>query len=629
MCGINGRIGKNGSFDKFKIQIMNSLIEHRGPDSEGVYFEENIGYSVGMGMRRLAIIDVDGGAQPFFSDDGQIILVFNGEIYNFTELRDELVRKGIKFDTNSDTEVILRLYEDSGIKAFDRLDGMYAFSILDKKRNRVYLSRDYFGEKPLYYCVKDDSLIWSSELKSLVSQFHAKPEIDHRALELYFRLTYIPAPYTIYTGIKKLEANRTLEYNISTGDIAFCKVHQDRSLKRFGGSFSEAKRKTRELLLSSVRSRSKADVPMGAFLSGGVDSSIISLCLSEFGEKKIDTFSIGFENLKYDERSKSREIARLISSNHHEFKVTEKQLADELDAVLSTFDEPFADSSALPSYVVSSLCKGKVKVALTGDGGDEMFGGYNKYQMSRLNRLYTSYVPNSVHGLISTFSPVFLKQQKDLRGRRYKVSRAINSIDYSDEFYWKIISLGSTDSQLNQLFVNHQAKDVFSYYKTITGIDNPSSLQEMRSVDRVLSLEGDMLVKVDRTSMLASIETRAPFLNRDIWDFTSTLPEDYLIKSNRKKYLLKEAFKQDVPDQFFDASKKGFGVPIGDWLKTTLRDELVSYSCENLIKEQGIFNPAGITKIIYNHLSGYEDNTFLVWTYFCFQKWYLSVYKKN
>ena len=356
MCGINGFILANNQHNTEVINLMNNEIIHRGPDDSGHYIDIVGSKHIGLGMRRLSIIDIDNGKQPIISNDGNLILVFNGEIYNYLTLKNELeLNHNVEFMTFSDTEVILKMYEIYGHESFDKLDGMFAFSILDKNSGKIFIARDYFGEKPLYYKKSDDKFIWSSELKSIVNIFDDKNKIDNDALSLYFQLTYIPAPYTIYKDVKKLLPNHYLEIDINTLDISeniICKPKPHTVSKI---NFTDAKKITRDLIIESVKSRSISDVPIGTFLSGGVDSSIVSYCLSQNEKNRINTFSIGFDKKKFDETEKSRVVSKLINSKHHEFIIDEKSLRSDLDKILNNFDEPFADSSALPTYLVSKI----------------------------------------------------------------------------------------------------------------------------------------------------------------------------------------------------------------------------------------------------------------------------------
>lgn len=628
MCGINGFI-KKGNIDAVvaenTITEMNNKIFHRGPDDDGVFVNEGLDYSVGMGMRRLSIIDLSTGKQPMFSSDKMLVIVFNGEIYNYKSLKANLLSSGVDFKTNSDTEVILKLYELYGVSAFSMLDGMFAFSIFDKRINKVLIARDFFGEKPLYYTNKNENFYWASELKSLIMELPEKPGIDKIGLNLYFQLTYIPAPHTIYEGIYKLEANHYLEYDCKNSTYETIEIEQKPFHFEGVRSIKTAIQTTGELVKESVNSRMVADVPLGTFLSGGVDSSIISLLAAQNSEKKIDTFSIGFNKATFDESEKSRLVAKLINSNHHEFIIGEEDLKENIDSILLNFDEPFADSSALASYLVANKTSDYVKVALTGDGGDEIFGGYNKYYMGKLNNNYTKLIPEVVHRSIKKIANSALRSSNDQRGFRFKANRLLKSINYESDFYYNIISLGFLKDESRDLIQSKSLNsDVLDYYKL--KFEKKLSLTEFRNIDRYLSLEGDMLVKVDRTSMLTSLECRAPFLNRKLWDFTAQLPESFLIKGWDKKYILKKTFEKHFPKDFLNKSKKGFGVPVGDWLRAGLKKELLSLISKDFIVKQDLFNIDVVEKLVFAHLDGKVDNTFKVWTLFCFQKWYKETY---
>ena len=623
MCGINGSLIYKEKALLENINSMNNLIIHRGPDDDGVFTEVNKEYSIALGMRRLSIIDLSNGTQPMYSDDKKVIIVFNGEIYNYKGLKTKLESKNIVFNTNSDTEVILKMYLEYGVDSFSELDGMFAFSIYDKRVNKVFITRDFFGEKPLYYSNVNGQFIWGSELKSVKSQLNYFPGISKKGLELFFSLTYIPAPYTIYEGVAKLEPNSYIEYSISEKNLSIHQIHNKTAKEdlKFDGTFEEAKQKTKELVEESVNTRSVSDVPIGTFLSGGVDSSVVSHCLAKNTTSKINTFSIGFEKKSFDETDKSRVVAKLINSNHHEFIINEKSLFSNLDDILENFDEPFADASALPTFLVSKKTSEHVKVALTGDGGDEVFGGYNKYYINNINKNFTKFFPEKGHQLVKKGISPLLKTKDDNRGIRFKIKKAIDSIDYHNNFYWNIISLGFKEYEINQL-LKQESSAIFEYYKKELNLNKSESLADLRMIDKHLSLEGDMLVKVDRTSMLTSLECRAPFLNKKIWDFTNSLPDNYLIHKRSKKYILKEAFKDVFPTNFLEKSKKGFGVPVGDWLRASLKEELIGYLDKGFVEEQNLFNYGYVSKLVNNHLKGFEDNTFKVWSYYCFQKWY-------
>lgn len=627
MCGINGIIRKNSSKNEIvaRLQVMNQRIIHRGPDEDGFFTNTSGNTGFGFAMRRLSIIDLSSGKQPIFTDDRTKVIVFNGEIYNYKVLKSELENVGITFKTTSDTEVILKMYEHYGTDSFKRLDGMFAFSIYDKVIDKVFIVRDFFGEKPLYYKKSEDGMIWASELKSMISILDKKPEIDKTGLSLYFQLTYIPAPYSIYKGISKLETNHYIEYDLTSHTINIEKVSAENDSSKKEISFAEAKKDIYHLVNESVLSRSISDVPIGTFLSGGVDSSIVSWCLAKNLDEKINTFSIGFEKKSFDETDKSKIVAKLIGSKHHEFIISEKDLSDDMDEILLNFDEPFADSSALPSFLVAKKTSAFVKVALTGDGGDEVFGGYNKYLIGNINKKYTSIVPKAIHKSIIKTTDLFTRQKEDKRGLKFKIRKSLHSIDYGNDFYYNIIKLGFSDQDMLKYF--HQAsieRNPLQWYKM--KLPAPVTLTDFREVDKMLSLEGDMIVKVDRTSMLTSLECRAPFLNKELWNYTKTLPEEYLMNGNNKKFILKKAFEEYFPEQFLEKSKQGFGVPVGDWLKQGMRKEVESYIDPDFLREQNLFNVEATVELVKNHLNSVEDNSFKVWTYYCFQKWYKNIY---
>lgn len=632
MCGINGIISKQivpKNELEGKLAQMNNLIFHRGPDEDGMVVNLSETYSVGMAMRRLSIIDLTSGKQPIYSTNGQIVIVFNGEIYNYRELKSELIKESVTFETASDTEVILKLYEKEGVPSFSKLDGMYAFSIHDKSRDKVYIARDFFGEKPLYYSSLGDSFLWASELKSIINELDQKPKISTKGLNLFLRLTYVPAPYTIYEGIHKLEANNFLEYDLTDHTFNIAKINEEPEPQPQNISFDDAKTKVRDIVTKSVESRSVSDVPLGTFLSGGVDSSIVSLCLSQVSSKKVETFSIGFTKTSFDETDKSQLVAKLINSNHHEFIIDEEDLKHNIHEILLNFDEPFSDTAALPTYLVSKKTREHVTVALTGDGGDEVFGGYNKYYVGKMNHRYTSLFPSGLHESIWKLANSLLASKDDVRGRKFQIRKLLNTINYNGQFYWDIISLANTQLQLNEILLLHlQDSNLFTEYKEKLNIEKAKSLTDFRMIDKIVSLEGGMLPKVDRTSMMNSLECRAPFLNRELWEFTNTLPENYLMKGWNKKYILKEAFKDQFPDQFLERSKSGFGSPVGDWLRSSLRQELESYMDIKFLQSQNLFNTDVIVPLVKNHLSRKQDNTFRVWAFYCFQKWYTHNHQK-
>ena len=366
MCGINGYIDKTNSKNLNSIiHQMNKILIHRGPDDSGLLVKNNIA----LGMQRLSIIDIENGVQPMQNNDKSISIVFNGEIYNHKNLRKDLISEGVTFKTQSDTEVIIKLYELYGIKSFSMLDGMFAFSIIDLNINKVLIARDFFGEKPLYYMNNNETISWASELKSILSVLTKKPQISKRSLNLFFKLTYIPPPFSIFEGIEKLESNHYLSIDLKTYKTEKNEIKQNFKKYNFENQ-KQIKDTVKDSVFSSVKSRTVSDVPITSFLSGGVDSSIITYCLAKNSSSRIDTFSIGFQKKSFDESFKAKIVSKLVGSNHHSIICEEKNMLRDIDDVIFNFDEPFADSSALPSYLVAKETSKFFKVALTGDGRD-------------------------------------------------------------------------------------------------------------------------------------------------------------------------------------------------------------------------------------------------------------------
>lgn len=635
MCGINGFIVKHNlksNIQESCIKQMNAAIFHRGPDDSAFYLSED--NSIALGMQRLSIIDISTGAQPMYSDDKKIVIVFNGEIYNYLELRNLLISDyDVSFKTNSDTEVILKGYELFGKQIFTKLNGMFAIAILDYNINKTIIIRDRTGEKPLYFWHNKNYFTFCSELKSLQifwKNFSVnKPEISRDALNLYFTLTYIPAPFTIYDGVFKLEPGNFLEIDLN--DLSYLKTLYWNILpleKEGINNYSRAKKILKDLVYDSVEKRMISDVPYGAFLSGGVDSSIVVAVMADLKPNhKIKTFSIISSNKKFDESERSNSVSAYCKTDHNPIMLDLEDIVESIDSVILNYDEPFADSSALPAFFVSKKTKQNVSVALTGDGGDEVFGGYNRYKMSQYSSLYKTYIPTILHdNVIKPFLGAY-KLKNDNRGVVFQAKKFINAISGSEyNNLTNIMCLGFERNRLGELLnpawrASHYESLFQDHYKQVQYL-NP--LQKARYLDLKICLEGDMLVKVDRASMLNSLECRTPFLDHRLIEFSYQLPDHFLISKGITKKILKETFQDMLPKGLFSMTKSGFGIPVGDWLRSSLNNELQAYSNKNFLVDQGIFNPDYIAKIVHNHLNKIEDNTFKVWTFYCFQKWYLK-----
>ena len=638
MCGINGIVSKSSNNNiKAQLQSMNNQIIHRGPNDTGVFV--NSTNTIALGMQRLSIIDLNGGKQPMQSNDGNITIVFNGEIYNFLELRKELISKGVKdFKTNSDTEIILRGYEKFGIDFIEKLNGMFAISIYDERNNKLFLIRDRVGEKPLYYWMVDGQLVFCSELKSLLEYFRLsnvrKPIISSTGLNLFFSLTFIPAPHTIYEDVYKLQPGHILKMDLVEFSVEQFKYWNIQLFdkKDVNLDYSLAQKQLQNLLYDAVEKRMISDVPYGAFLSGGVDSSIITAIMADIKNgERIKTFSIVSDNKHFDESARSSAVAQYCNTEHHPIKLDLKDIETDLNRVILSYDEPFADSSALPTYFVSKITKNYVTVALTGDGGDEVFGGYNRYLMSHYSAQYKKVIPNIFHNnVIKPLINVF-NDKSDKRGKLFKLKKFILSLDNSQyNELTNIMKLGFLDDErielLNEAVFSNLGSSFFN--EKFKGLENTTVLQKARMLDKDICLEGDMLVKVDRASMLNSLECRPPLLDHRLIEFSFTLPDNFLISGTKTKRILKESFEHLLPANLFKLPKSGFGIPIGDWLRGSLKHELLSYLDRQFIEEQGLFNYLYVNTLCKNHLSGISDNTFRVWTYFCFQKWFVNIHKQ-
>lgn len=619
MCGIIGAyINKSNDLDVEKFNIIRDKLSYRGPDSGGTFNHNNIF----LGHRRLSIIDLDTGNQPMFDTKGETSIVFNGEIYNFLTIKEELKSLGVVFKTNSDTEVILEGYIAWGLEdCLKRLEGMYAFSIWDNKKNKLFVVRDKFGEKPLYYSIDDNGFYFASELKAVIP-FLDKVKISKKALNLFFTLTYIPEPFSIYDNIFKLEAGFYIE--ISENEIKkiqyfdlLGKINKTSSVL----DYNKTKDKLREMLFDSVESRMVSDVPLGAFLSGGVDSSIISAIMSKISSNPINTFSIGFREKEYDESERAELVAKHIKSNHHLYYVDHNDLLEVVDKTLTYFDEPFGDSSAIPSMLVSKKAGEKVKVVLTGDCADELFGGYEKYLAKSYSEKYNSFpspIRKSFESIIKVIPHNNLTNHK-LR----KIKKVVRSANLTPENrYLNMCSLGFNSNEksnlLNSDYQENVQGQILKYFNEADG----DELSKTFYSDIKLVLEGDMLPKVDRACMINSLEARAPFLDSSIVEFALNLPHDYKILGTNKKRILKDTFSDLLPKETMSFSKKGFGIPIRIWFQKELKEELLSLLSEDFLISQNIFNITYINKIVEEHMSNKENHSSKLWQLFVFQKWY-------
>ena len=616
MCGIAGFAERQGGGSRREsdfalVHGMCDVIRHRGPDDEGIHIEDG----VGLGMRRLSIIDLSTGHQPIHNEDEAIWLVFNGEIYNYRELRVELERHGHRFYTASDTETIVHAYEQWGDDCFAKLRGMFGIALWDRRSRTLLLARDRAGIKPLHYVERGDRLYFASELKSLLAARAVDGEIDVESLDHYFSFLYTPRDRSIFKGVFKLPPGHLLRWRDGRTQVRPYWQIGDR--ETFTGTADEAAGQLRHILAGAVRSHMVSDVPLGAFLSGGVDSSAVVGLMAEASDRPVKTFSIGFDEPQYDELEHARTVARHFGTDHHEFVVRPDGLGI-LDRLIAHFDEPFADSSAIPTWYVSEIARRHVTVVLSGDGGDELFGGYDRYlphprvaQFDRLpipgKRLLASaawpLLPHGVQG------KNFLRHVSLGIDDRFIDSVALFKADEKSALY-----TAGLRGLLNGADANRAVARHFARFSAL-----PAHSRMMR-FDFETYLPEDVLTKVDRMSMAHSIESRVPLLDNDVIDFAATLPARFKIHNGRRKHVLKEAVAPLLPAGILDRKKQGFGVPLDMWFRGQLTGMFADVLGSARTRQRGFFEPAFIERLVREHLGG-RDHTLRLWQLLVFELW--------
>jgi len=621
MCGIAGFVDRWDSGQARPVEeraaILDSMcriIEHRGPDDQGVTLDRG----VALGMRRLSIIDLAGGHQPISGEDGSVSIVYNGEIYNFHELKDRLEAAGHQFKTHCDTETVLHGYEEFGPDCLKDLRGMFAFAIWDAKKQVLFIARDRAGKKPLYYSVtRGGSLIFGSELKVLLQHPDVEREIDPKALDAYFTLGYIPDPYSIFKNVKKLPPGHYLTFSEGRLDV---KQYWD-----FNFNPSESLREEdyleelRFLLDESVRLRLISDVPLGAFLSGGIDSSTIVGLMARHSAQPVKTFSIGFHEDSYNELKYARMTAQKFGTDHHEFFVT-PEICSVVDELAWFMDEPFADQATIPNYVVSKLAREHVKVVLSGDGGDELFAGYTRYIVAQ-NRASFDLIPKTLR---QGLGPLSKNLPHGTKGRNYlfnisldPVSRYLDSVStftslnreslYTRDFR----DLVGTEGYVSSLFRDLSAR-----------VTTGEPLDRLLYIDSKTYLPGDILAKVDRTSMAVSLEARAPLLDHKLIEFVGQMPAKLKLSGLESKHLLKKAVADLVPHEILNRPKQGFGVPIQDWINRQLRSRIRESLTEPRSQQRGYVEPGYINVLLNEHERGRRDHSDGLWALFMLELWH-------
>lgn len=642
MCGICGKLNIKGErIEPALIGQMKDALAHRGPDDEGMYIEQASGdghhpSSVGLAHKRLSIIDLsNAGRQPMTNEDKNVWMVFNGEIYNFQELKKELKVKGHHFDSNTDCEVIIHLYEEEGMKCLDRLNGMFAFALWDSKKQALFLCRDRIGIKPLVYFWNGTSVSFASELKSILRDPQVPRDINWEALNLYLTLNYIPAPYTIFENINKLNPGSYAV--IKDGNLTVEKYwdveSEQSSPKERSDRINSYKEGLYHLLEDAVKIRMVADVPLGAFLSGGIDSSIIVGLMSRVSPSKVSTFSIGYQDMPlFDETHYAREVAQFNNTDHHEIKLHSHNIRDCIMDLLCWFDEPFADSSAIPTFIVSRETKRKMQVALSGDGGDELFAGYRmytgEYWYSRykiIPKLLRKRLIEPLGRLIpdSRDKPSLEKLRrvkKFLRGAhdRFEDRYFLWNEIFSEELRMRLIGQKGVTAGLGKTIMEERLNAF-----------EDDSLNRMLYADLTQSLPNDMLNKVDWMSMKNALEVRVPLLDHRVVEFAFNMPGDLKMRHGKGKYILLETFKDILPKSLLNRPKMGFEIPISKWLKTDLKFLIDDYLSKERIQRQKIFNYEPIEQLIHDLFSGHKDTSWQIWNLIVFQVWYSQLNLSN
>lgn len=632
MCGITGFIDFKNTSTSEDLVSMTNVLEHRGPDDYDVFFEENTNYSIGLGHRRLSIIDLSAnGKQPFFSEDKQHILVFNGEVYNYQEVRAELITLGYSFRTDTDTEVILKSYLEWGNDCLDKFIGMFSIILFDKVKDIFFIARDRAGVKPLYYYLGDECVLFSSELKSFHQSDKFKKELNESALPFYFKFGYIPAPHTIFENCFKLKPGHTLTINLKTQEKTYNKYWDLLDFhKKEPFQFSETKiiKDVEELLTSSLKYRMVSDVPVGLFLSGGYDSTLMTAILSKHFDK-LKTFTIGFDDPKFNEANHAKVIAKRLGTEHYECYCREKEMEDIINQLPHFFDEPFADTSAIPTILLSKFASKEVTVALSGDGGDEAFAGYSKYfaleritNLSKLKRTGLTGMTKILGGnsveMMSSFLPKKYRQS-NIKDKFYKLQETLSFSSPSDMF--ANASSGISQKVLESMGVKWSSDELAkTYFSNFNAVDG-DILQKMMLTDYYTFMIDDVLVKTDRSTMSASIEGREPLIDHRLFEYLSRVPNSIKYKNKTGKYLLRQVLYKYIPQSLVDKPKSGFVLPIEEMLRKQLRYLVEKHLLSEVKDEKTYYDKKAFKTIVHQFLNGESRFFHLVWRALMFEMW--------
>lgn len=631
MCGVCGFVSqKIASGEKQNIiSKMLAAISYRGPDDEGFFIEE----PASLGVKRLSIIDLAKGHQPIHNENKSLWIVYNGEIYNFLQLREGLIKKGHTFYTQSDTEVIIHLYEEYGYDCVNKLNGMFVFAVWNKENNELFIARDRFGIKPLYYSEFSGGFLFASELKSILKFPGFRPNIDLAALDQYLTFEYVPSPLSIFKGIFKLPAGHFLSYRKNNLVIKkywdLNPVNFDRHIRE-----QEAQERLLSLLNTSVKRHLVSDVPMGVFLSGGIDSSMLTALASANSKDKIKTFSIGFREESFDESRYIKEVSRIFSTDHYHCVFDSRELIDLLPKAAMFLDEPFADASFFPAYALSRFTKQKVTVALSGEGADELFAGYPTYQAHKMVKYYRM-IPfvirkNIFEKLVMNLPVSMANFSFDFMARKFisavslpEILRHIHWMGAFNECEKKELYTVELKERLkNEVAAEGQEEfeKSFPNFSEKSGNDG-FNLNKLQYFDVKTYLQDDLLVKADRASMYNSLEIRVPYLDHELAEFVFGLPPTMRLNHFRSKYIFKKAVSRYLPKNIVTRKKKGFGIPVAFWVKKELKSLVYGVLESGKIKKEGLFNHQVIEKILREHSENKADNRKKIWTLFMLKLW--------
>src|SRR5438132_7077038 len=618
MCGICGVAGGDPARGGELVQRMCGSMVHRGPDDEGSIHLDG----VTLGMRRLSIIDIESGHQPMSNEDSTVWVIQNGEIYNHLQLREQLRAAGHRFATKSGTEVLVHGYEEWGERMIERLNGMFAFALLDRRKASLLLARDRMGIKPLHYAIDGERFVFASELKALLQDRALRKGIDPVALDEYLEYEFVPSPRSIVRGVNKLRPGHTLSWSLADRRPAVRRYWApELNLERAGGpgNLDEECGRLRDALREAVRKELISDVPVGVFLSGGIDSSAVTAMMTQLGGD-VKSFSVGFAEPSFDESGHARDVARHLGTDHHELTLEPAALLGLIPKLSLLLDEPLGDASIIPTYLLSEFTRRHVKVALGGDGGDELFAGYPTLQAHRLAGYYLRAPGLLRRGLVEPLVrrlPVSRDNLSfDFRAKRF-VSGAAHPVAERHRRW-----MGSFGSEERTAVLSPEVRASVGHANGGNEFGSYDPLNQVLMMDMRLYLENDILVKLDRASMMASLEGRVPLLNNDFVAYATSLPLHMKLRGMRSKFLLKRALRGVLPDRILNRPKKGFGIPVAAWFRGPLKEQMLSVLAPDRLSREGFFEPRAVRELIDDHLAGRRDNRKQLWTLFAFQLWH-------